>query len=146
VSAHDGPPWPEILCRVAPEVDELTRFFWQGGSDGVLRFHACGDCGQYHHPPAPVCPYCLGRSVEPKPVGGRATVYASTVNVQPWVEGQEPFVIAVVTIEEDERIRLTTNILRCEPSQVYIGMQVEVEFVEWEEFFLPCFRPVGAIA
>ena len=49
----------------------------------------------------------------------------------------------IVELEEDPTVRLTTNIVRCEPDDVDIGMGVEVEFVPWEEFFLPCFRPVG---
>jgi uncharacterized OB-fold protein len=133
--------WPEVLCRVPPDVNELTEFFWKGGTDGVLRILGCNACGRLIHPPTPRCPYCHSENVAPRPVSGRGTVYSHTVNEQQWVPGQQPFSIALVALEEDETVRLTTNVIRCAPYAVYIGMPVEVEFVAWEDFLLPCFRP-----
>jgi uncharacterized OB-fold protein len=103
---------------------------------------ACEEDGTIIHPPAPVCPKCLSRNVAPRELSGKGKVYTYTVNMQEWVPGQEPFVIAIVALEEDETVRLTTNVLCCEPDEVEIGMDVEVLFVEWEDLFLPCFRPV----
>lgn len=138
--------WPEVLTRVPPLMTELTEFFWTSGSDGVLRMLTCEEDGTIIHPPSPVCPNCLGRNVSPKALSGKATVYTYTVNRQAWVPGQEPYVVAIVALAEDETVRLTTNIVCCEPEDVSIGMEVEVQFVEWEGLFLPCFRPAGTSA
>ena len=39
-----------------------------------------------------------------------------------------PYVVAIVEIDEDPSIRLTTNIVGCEPEDVEIGMPVRVVF------------------
>lgn len=141
VSVTSGPAWPEIPNRAAPYVTELEEFFWKGGADGILRMLACNACGQIIHPPSPVCPNCLSRDVTPRELSGRGTVYTYTVNYQQWVKGQDPYVVAIVELEEDSEVKLTTNVLRVQPEDVYIGMPVEVEFVPFEDLFLPCFRP-----
>ena len=46
-------------------------------------------------------------------MSGRATVAGMTVNVQPWLPGfdlEPPYAIAVVALEEDRSVRLTTNV------------------------------------
>lgn len=122
--------------------DESDEFFWKSGADGKLRFLACGDCGRMHHPPLPRCPYCHGASLEPTPVSGRATVATFTINHQEFIPGFEtPYVIGIVEIEEDPTIRLTTNIVGCEPGDVVIGQAVEVTFEENGDWFVPLFRP-----
>jgi uncharacterized OB-fold protein len=133
--------WPEIPNRVTPMVTELNEFFWTGGADGILRMLACEDCGRIIHPPSPRCPYCLSARVSPRELSGRGEVLTYTINYQQWVPDQEPYVIAVVALEEDDSVRLTTNIVCCEPEAVSIGMPVEVQFVEWDGLHLPCFRP-----
>jgi uncharacterized OB-fold protein len=138
--------WPEVLTRVPPLITGLTEFFWTGGADGILRMLACQDCGMIIHPPSPVCPRCLSRNVAPRELSGKATVYTYTVNYQAWVPGQEPYVVAIVKLAEDDAVRLTTNIVCVDPEEVRIGMDVEVQFVEWEGLHLPCFRPVAGEA
>jgi uncharacterized OB-fold protein len=52
-----------------------------------------------------------------------------------------PYTVAIV--ELDEGPRLMTNLVECEPEDVYIGMPVEVAFREQtDEFTLAMFRPV----
>ena len=52
---------------------------------------------------------------------------------------------AVVALPEQDGLRLTTNIVGCEPDEVTIGMDVEVEFLEYDGVWLPLFRPAGAV-
>lgn len=128
--------------RVRPRLSPETAFFWQSGSDGRLRFLRCRSCGYYIHPPAPVCPSCLDRDVAPALVSGRATVLSFTVNHQDWDgSGGPPYVIAVVRLDEQDDLRLTTNVVGCEPEAVSIGMVVEVEFEQHGDVFVPLFRP-----
>ena len=51
-------------------------------------------------------------------VSGRATVVAHTVNVHQWIPGSEPYVIGLVAIEEQESVRLTTNLVDVEPDDI----------------------------
>jgi uncharacterized OB-fold protein len=78
-------------------------------------------------------------------VSGRATLAAVTINHQMWIPSIEPpYVVAIVEIEEQASVRLTTNIIHCAKSDLKIGMALEVEFEENEDVFLPMFRPADA--
>jgi uncharacterized OB-fold protein len=130
--------------RVLPRVTPETEPFWTAGRDGVLRFLRCQDDGAYVHPPAPVCPACLGRRLAWEDVSGRATVATFTVNHQPWYPGLDPpYVVAIVEIDEDPSVRLMTNVVGCPPDSVHIGMPVQVRFEQYaDDVWLPFFEPV----
>lgn len=126
--------------RVLPKLDDDNRFFWTGGEDGTLRFLRCESCQQFVHPPAPVCPACLGSHLAPQPVSGKGTVHSYTVNVQEWIPGSEPYVIGLVAIDEQPDVRLITNLIDCDPADIEIGSPVEVVFEHQQDVFLPLFR------
>jgi uncharacterized OB-fold protein len=131
--------------RVLPRVTKANEHFWKGGADGRLHLLRCGDCQQWVHPPSPVCPQCLGRDLSPDALSGRATVATFTLNHQQWVPAPDhPYCIAIVELEEDPTIRLTTNIVNCPPEQVEIGMPVQVTFEQHEDVCIPLFEPVDA--
>jgi uncharacterized protein len=133
-----GPP-----IRVLPRLDETNRFFWTSGEEGVLRFLRCSGCGLLVHPPGPVCPYCLERNLDPHEVSGLGTITSFTVNHQQWIPGSDPYVIGLVTIAEQEDVRLTTNIVGADADEIRIGMEVEVTFEAHDDVWLPLFRPVS---
>ena len=124
---------------------DSNRFFWTSGADGKLRFQRCTQCHNYLHPPVPVCDKCLCREQEVVAVSGRATLAAVTVNHQMWIPTIEPpYVIGIVEIEEQPSVRLTTNIVGCDAADVRIGMPVQVDFEQYEDVYLPVFRPAEA--
>ncbi|MDT3443311.1 MULTISPECIES: thiolase C-terminal domain-containing protein [unclassified Pseudofrankia] len=127
-----------------PALTPATEWFWKSGADGILRIQGCDDCGTLVHPPVPVCPTCRSSAVSPKAVSGRASVVGYTVNVQQWLPDlKPPYVVAVVAIEESDDVRLTTNIVGCEPVEVHIGQRVQVTFEQREDVWLPLFEPTG---
>ena len=130
--------------RVLPRLDDSNRFFWTSGADGRLRFMRCGQCRRFVHPPVPRCPYCLHSALAPEAVSGHAVVHSFTVNHQQWIPGSDLYVIGLVTIEEQDDVRLTTNLVDCDPDDVRVGMPVEVTFEECDDVWLPLFRPRGA--
>src|SRR5687768_7857214 len=128
--------------RPLPELLPGSDWFWTSGADGVLRVQACNDCRTLVHPPVPICPACRSRSWEPTPVSGHATVIGSTVNHHRWLPGFDPpYVIALVAIDESADVRLTTNIVGCDPDDVHIGMRVRVTFEQVDDVWLPLFEP-----
>jgi uncharacterized OB-fold protein len=131
--------------RLLPRLEQDNSFFWTSGADGHLRFLRCRHCSYYVHPPAPRCPECLSEDVAPEVVSGRATVVAHTVNVHQWIPGSEAYIIGLVAIEEQESVRLTTNLVDVEPGDIETGMPVEVVFEQNDDVFLPLFRPVPAV-
>ena len=54
-----------------------------------------------------------------------------------------PYVIANVALAEDASVRLTSNIVGCEPAEVHIGQEVAVRFEQHEDVWLPLFAPTG---
>ncbi|MFL2935826.1 MAG: Zn-ribbon domain-containing OB-fold protein [Myxococcota bacterium] len=125
-----------------PELDQDNTFFWTSGADGRLRFLQCGDCQNYVHPPRARCAICRGENLSPQAVSGRGTVLTFTINHQPWFPGMEvPFVVAIVELDEQPGLRLTTNIIECPPEEVYIGQSVRVVFEQKEDVWLPLFEP-----
>lgn len=134
---------PASRFRVLPRLDDDNTFFWTSGADGTLRFLRCTTCGYFVHPPSPICPHCLTKTLLPQPVSGRATVASFTVNHQPWMPTFDgPYVIALVEIDEQPSVRLMSNIVECDPDDVHIGMAVEVTFEHSDDVWLPLFRPV----
>lgn len=127
--------------RLLPRLDDDNRFFWTSGADGRLRFLRCRSCGTFIHPPVPRCPACLSDSLAPEAVSGRGTVESFTVNHQQWIPGSEPYIVAWVSIAEQPDIRLTTNLVGLEPTQVEVGMPVDVVFEESDGVYLPLFGP-----
>jgi uncharacterized protein len=128
--------------RPLPKLDDLNRFFWTSGADGRLRFQRCRDCGYWLHPPGVVCPKCLGANIAPEAVSGMGTVAAVTVNYQPWMPGLEvPYAVAIVELDEQPGLRLTTNVVGIAPEEVRIGQRVRVEFEAIDDVHLPQFRP-----
>lgn len=131
---------PRKLPLVAPD----TAAFWQGGAQGYLMIHHCAGCGHRFHPPAPVCPRCNSLDVAPKAVSGRGTVATFTVNYQAWTpELTEPFVVAIVELDEQPGLRLLSNVVGIAPTQVRTGMAVQVRFEQQEDVWLPLFEPVA---
>lgn len=130
--------------RPLPELTPFNEWFWTSGSDGRLRIQGCQDCRKLVHPPTPVCPACGSRSSAPEIVSGRATIIGCTINQHQWSPGMAPpYVIANVALAEDAEVRLTTNVVGCEPEAVRIGQVVEVLFEQQDDVWIPVFRPTG---
>ncbi len=132
--------------RILPELTDRNRHFWQGGREGRLVLLRCQSCGYFLHPPTPVCPRDRSKNLAPEAVSGRATVASFTVNHHPWVPGVDlPYVVAIVELPEQAGLRLTTNVVRCDPESVTIGMEVTVVFEHHRDangdVWLPLFAP-----
>ena len=136
------------MTRPLPEVNAQNEFFWTAGADGVLRIQECKDCDALIHPPQPVCRYCRGRNMGVRDVSGEATLSAFTVNHRfGFPDLPPPYVVAQVAIVEDPRVRLTTNIVDCDPDDLEMGQTVAVQFDKAEDkvgtVWLPVFKPTA---
>lgn len=128
------------LPRLTPE----NEFFWTSGADGRLRIRECESCAALIHPPQPVCRYCRGTRMGVRPVSGFATLIGFTVNHRFSLPGlPAPYVVAQVALEDDPRVRLTTNAVGCDPGDLELGMRMEVVFERVEDVWLPLFRPTA---
>jgi len=127
-----------------PTVETDTRPYWEAAKAGKLLIARCDACGKVHHYPRPFCPSCWSEDVSWLEASGRATVYTwSTVfvnDLNPF-NTRVPYVAAVVELEEGPRVM--TEIVDCEPTDLSIGMPVEVAYhALTDEITRPVFRPV----
>jgi len=151
VSDETPPPPAQAPFRILPEVTEANEHFWRSGERGELAMLCCDACATWVHPPAPVCPGCLGMQLSPKALSGRARLVTFTVNHHSWIPGFDPpYVVAIVELVEQAGLRLTTNLVGVEPLRMqadpdaFIGMDVRVVFeARDDDIYLPLFEPVA---
>jgi uncharacterized OB-fold protein len=105
--------------RVLPE----SAAYWRAADEGRLLLKRCADCGEVHHYPRDICPFCLSANTEWLPAGGTGTVYSFSTMGQ----GDAAYTLAFVTL--DEGVTLMTNLVDCDPRAVSIGQRVKVAFV-----------------
>ncbi|RLF29480.1 MAG: transcriptional regulator [Thermoplasmata archaeon] len=96
----------------------------------------CGSCGRIYFPPRESCPYCrrksIGKMRDIKLSGKGEIVTYTVIHVAPHnFEGQVPYPIAIVQLEEGPRI--TAQIVDCKIEDVKIGMKVEYTFRRIQE-------------
>lgn len=128
--------------RIIPPLTDANRAFWTGGADGELLIQRCESCGRWRHPPAERCD--CGGALVPQPVSGTGTVFTFTVNHQQYhPDVPPPYVIAIVVLDEQEDLRLPTNIVNADPDTLECGLRVHVAFEPHGEVFVPVFEPAG---
>lgn len=125
-----------------PQTTDETRAFWTGGANGELLVQFCEACDRWLHPPSTTCPDCAGALVA-RPVSGRGTVFSFTINEQPFhPDAEPPYDITIVVLDEQDDLRLITNLVGCELDEIEIGMPVQVVFEDRGDVFVPLFEPV----
>ena len=129
--------------RPRPRLDADNRPFWTGGAEGKLYIVRCSDCGQYTHPPKPICRHCHSENVAAEAVAGTGVIDTYTVNHQPWLPGLEvPYVIARIRLDGVPGVYLTTNIVGCKVDEVDFDDRVRVTFEEQDGIWFPLFEKV----
>lgn len=126
----------------APQASIDTRFFWESGADGLLRIQRCGKCGHFGHPPSPNCRHCGSPGPEPTVVSGDAAVFSYTISRHTFVPWQPAtYVLAIVALDEQSDVHLTTRLVDIAPDDVVIGLPVSVVFERHGDVYLPLFGP-----
>jgi uncharacterized OB-fold protein len=78
-------------------------------------------------------------------VSGTGQVATFTINRHSWNRGDdEPYVVAMVELDVQPGLRITTNIIGCPVDEVYIGMPVEVTFERAGDAWIPLFHPAAS--
>jgi uncharacterized OB-fold protein len=57
-----------------PNIDTLTKPFWDAAKAGRLVVQHCLACGDVHFPPGPVCPKCLSTEQDWQTTSGHGTL------------------------------------------------------------------------
>ena len=127
-----------------PVADIDSAPFWDGLRHHELRILRCADCRTFVHPPQASCPTCLSLDLAAEAVSGRGSVYSFTVVNREFAPGiKPPYVAALVELEEQDGLRLVTNLVNVTIADVRIAMPVRVVFhdLEGEDVTLAFFAP-----
>jgi uncharacterized OB-fold protein len=120
----------------------LSEDFWTAAAQHRLVVPRCNRTGRYFFPPELCVPGTSSTDWSYVPSAGTGTVTTFSVVHRPPAAGfTVPYVLAVVAV--DEGWNYLTNIVGCDPDDVYIGMTVEVAFEEIENATLPVFTPTA---
>ncbi len=135
------PSTPKPKKSDIPPPPRDSAFFWEGVEAGELRIQRCSSCGTLRHPPRPLCWKCRSKEWDFIVASGRGEVYSFVVHHRPEVPGRtHPFAVALVSLAEGTRI--VGNVIDVDPSDVRIGMGVELVFADNERGrTLPQWRP-----
>ena len=140
----EGIPIPDL-----ESLPDYERGFWDGSSNHELRIQQCTDCKKLRHPPTPMCPYCHSLAYEWAKMSGNGKVYSHVIVRAPVHKAlrekeQTPYNICVVELDEQEELRVVSNVLNIAPEDIYIDMPVSVTFmptVDDPNVVLPLFVP-----
>ncbi|HXQ61889.1 MAG TPA: Zn-ribbon domain-containing OB-fold protein [Acidimicrobiales bacterium] len=130
-----------------PAVNAETVGWWEAAAEHRLVVQRCTACGTTRHPPGPLCPRCRSTASEWSDLPGTGSVFTYTVVRQafiPSLADRIPYVVIAVDPDGADGARIVSNLIDIDPSDVSIGMRVDVV---WEdmgpELSLPRFRPAA---
>ena len=106
----------------APAVNPEIKPFFDAAAQGNLMLKKCAACGQTHHYPRAICPFCASERTEWITASGRGTIYSYIVMRR----AEVPYAIAYVTL--DEGPSMMTNLVQCDFDSLRIGQRVKVVF------------------
>jgi len=115
--------------RPIPLPTSLSAPFWDGLKGGKVMLQRCDECARWTFYPRRHCRHCLSHALHWEQVSGRGHVYAFTVAripTLPEFAGPTPQILAVVELEQGERIN--TTLVGLEPEQIRVGMAVKPVF------------------
>ena len=127
-----------------PQADHEAVKFWEAAAKHELTVQRCNACGHKQLPPAPICSECRSDDLGMEQVSGRGEIYTFTILHRPVaLEQPIPTIIAVVTLEGGDGVRMITNLVECEPDELEIGQAVEVAWEDMsDDLAIPRFRLV----
>jgi len=129
--------------RFAPPLGHDNGWWWEGISRGEILIQKCSDCGKLRHPPRPMCGECQSIKWIGVKASGRGSVYSYVILHYPKFPGYE-FPLACGLIELEEGVRMVTNIVGCQHSDIRIGMTGELVIEKVDgDLDLPLFRVGG---
>lgn len=126
---------------IAPGIDRGTAWFWEGVAAHRLLLQRCASCGTLRGQALPMCASCQSLEWDTQEASGRGTVHTWLVSQHPSDPG-EWRIVALIDLEEG--LRIVSNIVDAEPSDVAIGAPVELTFRTYGDVTLHQFVLAGS--
>jgi uncharacterized OB-fold protein len=107
--------------------------FWEAAQREELRLPRCRACERFNWYPEPECIHCGGADFEWVRLSGKGSLFSWAVvrrALHPEFAAFQPYVSGIVTIAEDERVRMVTRLLVDADQPLEIGQPVRAQFVD----------------
>ena len=129
------------VSRPAPLLSDDNHFYWDAAREGRLVTQRCQKCGRLRHPPRPMCQVCHSLEFEIIDLAGEGVVYSYAILHHPQNPAFEYPVLAAL-IDLGEGVRVLSNLVEVDPSEITIGMPVTVDFRPTrQDGAVPVFKP-----
>lgn len=127
---------PNAIPSPIPNVE--TQPYWEAAKDGKLLVKTCRSCGEAHHYPRALCPFCFSAETEWTETSGKGEIYSYTVMRRAPV----PYTLALVKLAEGPI--MLTSIVEDDLDAPKIGDSVAVTFkASADGTPVPMFKLVG---
>src|SRR6201989_1239022 len=118
------------MPKLIPVADELSKPFWDAVNQKRLLLQHCGACDKLQYPPRETCHVCGSASKlgwkEGKGKGHIATyIVIEDARLNRRMHDQ-PYTLAMVTLDEDPTVNFYSNLPGTPPYEVPVGAPVEV--------------------
>lgn len=126
----------------AAPIDQDNVALYEGWLRRELTLPRCRNCGKWHAPSYPLCPFCWSFNLVPTPLSGRGTVHLSILLHQgPAATGVSyPYPVVTVELAEQAGLRFTSTAV-ADQGRLPIGTPVELVWLDRDGAPFPAFRP-----
>jgi uncharacterized OB-fold protein len=129
-------PYQERKMRDTP-MNPGDQPYFDAAAEGKLMLKKCGACGEHHHYPRGLCPFCWSDKVQWVQAKGTGEIYTYSVTRR---AGPIPYCIAYVKL--DEGVSMLTNIVDADLDTIKVGQKVKLTFRKTEGgVTMPVFAP-----
>jgi uncharacterized OB-fold protein len=120
------------MPKLIPVPDTLSQPFWDAVNEGQLVLQHCSACDRLQYPPQQACQVCgSAANLAWKEVQAKGHIAAYIVIEDGRLNRRmpdQPYNLAMVTLDEDPRVNFYSNLPGTSPYEVPVGAAVEVIF------------------
>ena len=122
------------MPKLIPVPDEVSKPFWDAVNERRLELQYCSACSKLQYPPQPSCQVCgSAESLGWREVSGKGHIATYIVIEDGRLNRRmpdQPYNLAMVTLDEDPTVNFYSNLPGTPPYEVPVGAAVEVTFEE----------------
>lgn len=121
------------MPKLIPVADELSKPFWDAVNAKRLVLQHCTGCNKLQYPPQQTCQVCGKGGLVWKEVSGKGHIATYIIIEDGRLNRRmpdQPYNMALITLDEDPSINFYSNLPGTPPYKVPVGAAVEATFEE----------------
>jgi uncharacterized OB-fold protein len=123
------------MPKMIPVPDETSKPFWDAANEKRLVVQKCASCNTLQFPPKARCIDCGHEKLEWTDTSGKGHIATYMVSEDTRLQRRapdQPFNIALISLDDDPRVNFYSNLPGVPVKQVPVGAAVQVIFEEVE--------------